>query len=459
MMKRITMNVFLVSIFLFSAVICNAQIPKVGKKLSGSKIKVPTAKDVKGKTEECYELFNEMSKKENTIYKLIDEGNTADCGTLLTQYKKMVVEYKEGYCPKAKMFEDRIPDLQAAVSKAYKDQKCNSAKADVDKYKERVENGFEIQSSSNVLVGMSFYKKSLNNYKSLGCIDDYSEYDAKITKWELALENAKIAKDPLSHFSKAMHAKDKAGMEAAFTNGLDIKKETAPLKIAIKSGDIEMVDFILEKGANINLADQNGSYPLDYTIGVHPDQAEIDMKKHLISKGADLKLAGSNFLASRTAEVGDFAFFKEIEAVHELDIDNYLDCYWRSPKGSEISKHCAEKIKAGTVGKSWASVKEGQKDASLSSKMLTRVNDVLVAEESGYKFKKVKITSPDWGITRHVLTGIILYRYLNAVGYGIDENGVCYTKKITFKEYYDGNKYGSMLVGGVSSGYSIIDCD
>ena len=104
-------------------------------------------------------------------------------------------------------------------------------------------------------------------------------------------------------------------------------------------------------------------------------------------------------------------------------------------------------------------MKEGKKDASLSSKMLTLVNNVLEAEEYGYNFKKVKITSPDWGIARHSLTGIILYRYLNAVGYGTDENGVCFIKEVKFKEYYDGNKYGKTLVGGVESGYSIIDCD
>ena len=69
---------------------------------------------------------------------------------------------------------------------------------------------------------------------------------------------------------------------------LDMSGKTA-LVVAVIHGRKEMVDFLLDKGADINTSDSNGAPPLLYTLEPY---GKKEMMKFLISRGADVNAVG-----------------------------------------------------------------------------------------------------------------------------------------------------------------------
>src|SRR6185437_13258486 len=77
-------------------------------------------------------------------------------------------------------------------------------------------------------------------------------------------------------------------VERLISNGADPnahygKYDTFPLGIASRHGYLEIVKFLLEKGANVNEYNHEGYGPLAFAAG----EGHEDIVRLLISKGAD----------------------------------------------------------------------------------------------------------------------------------------------------------------------------
>jgi len=71
--------------------------------------------------------------------------------------------------------------------------------------------------------------------------------------------------------------------------------------------------------------------------------------------------------------------------------------------------------------------------------------------EKGKKVQRVVITGSGWKITKHVVTGKILYRSIPAAVAFKTNEGECKYWNLTFKQVYNGSSYGQTVQGGVGS--------
>jgi ankyrin repeat protein len=90
----------------------------------------------------------------------------------------------------------------------------------------------------------------------------------------LNLDNLKSLGDKV--FKKNLNASDSRGDK--------------PLRIAIQKGNIEIVKYLLDKGASLEVADSHGNTPLHIAVGVK----NIEIVKYLLDKRANLEAAGPN---------------------------------------------------------------------------------------------------------------------------------------------------------------------
>ncbi len=71
--------------------------------------------------------------------------------------------------------------------------------------------------------------------------------------------------------------------------------------------------------------------------------------------------------------------------------------------------------------------------------------------EKGKKIQRVVITGSGWKITKHAVTGRILYRSIAAAAAFKTDAGECKYWNLTFKQVYNGSSYGQTVQGGVGS--------
>jgi len=71
--------------------------------------------------------------------------------------------------------------------------------------------------------------------------------------------------------------------------------------------------------------------------------------------------------------------------------------------------------------------------------------------EKGKKIQRVVITGSGWKITKHQVTGKILYRSIPAAVAFKTSEGYCKYWNLTFKQHYNGSSYGKTVQGGVGS--------
>lgn len=100
--------------------------------------------------------------------------------------------------------------------------------------------------------------------------------------------------------------------------------------------------------------------------------------------------------------------------------------------------------------------KAGMSNPAMEAKMVEALNKLGWKE----KFSKVIITSSAWTITKNELTGVILYRYVAAVGITKDHDGKCYYQEFTFRQDYSGGgNYDSAIKYNSYGGKREIGCD
>lgn len=126
-------------------------------------------------------------------------------------------------------------------------------------------------------------------------------------------------------------------------------------------------------------------------------------------------------------------------------------------------KKGAEEEYSPVMGKSWSDYSAKMKDANLTAKALTSVQDFGRTKRYAENFVKVKIESSDWVITRtKTLTPVITGRYIVALCYGTYPDGMCKVQRYLFRQNYDGSGYSSTLLcrGVYNNDYpQAIDCD
>lgn len=96
---------------------------------------------------------------------------------------------------------------------------------------------------------------------------------------------------------EAVHNNDVPLLSYLFRQGIDINDKiidpsigTTPLLLAAKLGKIAVVDFLLNKGAEINRQDIFGNTPLLISIG-NKNSESIEIVKLLLNRGADVNKA------------------------------------------------------------------------------------------------------------------------------------------------------------------------
>jgi uncharacterized protein len=62
--------------------------------------------------------------------------------------------------------------------------------------------------------------------------------------------------------------------------------ESTPLIMAAREGSLDLVKILVEAGADVNLENDDGDSPMKIALENEDDKTSLEIKKYLISKGA-----------------------------------------------------------------------------------------------------------------------------------------------------------------------------
>jgi ankyrin repeat protein len=116
---------------------------------------------------------------------------------------------------------------------------------------------------------------------------------------------------------------DRAVAEDALRRGADPNAEIdgwTPLFWAAQEGHTEIVDLLLDAGANVNFADSGGFTPLNQAVG----ESHLDTVEHLLLRGADI--------AHRCASAGGCTVLHIAAAYGRLECIRLLLRYGADPQ-------------------------------------------------------------------------------------------------------------------------------
>ena len=123
--------------------------------------------------------------------------------------------------------------------------------------------------------------------------------------------NSKNSREPV--LFTAIDCKNKEVIELLLDSGVDINEPSAldkyPLSAAISSDDdVEMVKFLISKGAKVNVENKQGITPLDYAI----DKNAKETVKVLVSNRANINSQGllSHAVVEGRAEIAEYLLSK-----------------------------------------------------------------------------------------------------------------------------------------------------
>jgi hypothetical protein len=93
------------------------------------------------------------------------------------------------------------------------------------------------------------------------------------------------------------------------------------------------------------------------------------------------------------------------------------------------------------LGRTFDNVVAGMSDADLEAKILKKLNDHAKANGWEETFMQVKITSDDWYILRHELTGVVTGRSLGVSALAKWPDGHCSMQDFVIKQDHDGSAF------------------
>ena len=121
-----------------------------------------------------------------------------------------------------------------------------------------------------------------------------------------------------------------------------------------------------------------------------------------------------------------------------------LDCSTGQDKLAAFAVKYIEKSLAGVY-----MPKSKMNNTTLANSMKKALQDE--GWEKDKKVQRVVITGSGWKITKHAVTGKVLYRSIPAAVAFKTSEGYCKYWNLTFKQHYNGSSYGKTVQGGVGS--------
>lgn len=428
----------------------------VTKEVKKKTTEVPTdTKEATRKLEECQRHYDFFDEKEANIYRRIDENKPESAEMSLQAYYTRIEKIREALCPNVKKYEERVLELEALIKQAHRDIECGGITNDIEgkdlDVRRQIAQG--VPSASILDNSIIILENTINEHKASGCFEA-EPYYAKISEYKEQAAAAAISEDPMAHLSKAIYSGDKEQVDVALANGLGIndfnEHGNCPLFIAVQSGKNEMVEYILSKGADINIKNDKGRVAFDYG-----SENYIEMRRLLLSNGADPSLVNFNSLIYHLVESDEAEFLKELDNHPKIKFtkDEYFSCYLQAEEGTETEKYFAEKVKASTYGKTFDGLEAGMKDAALETEILQ-----VVIKELETDYSKIKIKSSEWAAVRHPISGVVTARKIAVYAKKQTNDGVCVANVLIIKQYYNGESYGKSLYSGFAETV-VLDCN
>lgn len=115
------------------------------------------------------------------------------------------------------------------------------------------------------------------------------------------------------------------------------------------------------------------------------------------------------------------------------------------------------------IGKKWSDFNAVQSNAGLEASFVASAKNY-GADDKGYVASSVKIMDNGWRIVKNEVTGVVLYRYMNALFKFTNPEGYCRTEPMEVRQEYIGGTYSSknavVPISKQTFGYSgDVDCD
>ncbi len=111
------------------------------------------------------------------------------------------------------------------------------------------------------------------------------------------------------------------------------------------------------------------------------------------------------------------------------------------------------------IGKNWASFKAEMINAALEKQIVDAINSYAGKQRWNETFIKAKITDKEWYVTKAELTGIPLYRTLNAVVYAKWPDGHCTAQEFSVVQQYNNGTFSKLTEYNSIGNQYRIDCD
>jgi hypothetical protein len=152
-------------------------------------------------------------------------------------------------------------------------------------------------------LNLKAYQNYINKYKENGC-PGVGKYEAKAKELEAKINQGSIQSDPYPHFKEGVAQNSTAIIDEALNNGLDIDgayqihertvSKTCPLVHIITEGNIELLKYLVGKGADVNNTKNFAGDPLFQATRL----GKTEMVKFLLEKGADPSLSKTSLLVT-----------------------------------------------------------------------------------------------------------------------------------------------------------------
>ncbi len=139
----------------------------------------------------------------------------------------------------------------------------------------------------------------------------------------------------------------------------------------------------------------------------------------------------------------------------QTNVENILKTYAVKAKAAVTARHKKEDLKR-TANNTLPA--KGMDDTNLDQSALTAAQDWANSYRWKEQLQYVYITSRDWSILRHKVTGIQTGRRIQGVITMKRDDGLCSYQQAIFEQAYNGTGYQKTVMAGVVPGQNKLDC-
>ena len=144
-----------------------------------------------------------------------------------------------------------------------------------------------------------------------------------------------------------------------------------------------------------------------------------------------------------------------LDKVAQDSIDSTLQAYAATAKAAVAARYAKEELQRTANN---ALPAKGMDDADLNASALTAAQDWANSYSWAEQLQYVYITSRDWSILRHKITGIQTGRRIQGVITMKRDDGLCSYQQAVFEQAYNGTGYQTTVMTGVVPGQNKLEC-